>query len=60
MNQSIKFYLIKSKIQFIMSFITWDSSKTNTWPISNTECGHGHKLKDWVFGIPAHIQSKSR
>ena len=21
---------------------------------------NGHKLEDWVFGIPAHIQSKSR
>ena len=20
---------------------------------------NGHKFKDWVFGIPAHIQSKS-
>ena len=34
------------------------SSKTNTGPISNTSSvRNGHQVKDWVLGIPAHIQS---
>jgi len=36
------------------------SSKTNTGPCLTLSVRNGHKLKDWDFGIPACIQSKSR
>ena len=41
--------------------ITGDiSSKTNTiGPFLTLRVRNGHKLTDWVFRIPSHIQSKS-
>ena len=36
------------------------SSKTNTWPFITLNVRNGHKLIDWVFRIPAHIENKSR
>jgi len=34
--------------------------KQTLGPFLTLSVRHEHKLKDWVFGIPAHIKSKSR
>jgi len=34
--------------------------KLTLGPFLTLSVRNGHKLKDWVFGIQAHIQSKSR
>ena len=34
--------------------------KLTLGPFLTLSVRNGHKLKDWVFRIPAHIESKSR
>ena len=61
---SILQWCLKRTSQFqVQTFIfcspVYVSSKTNTLALFNT-VRNGHKLKDWVFIIPAHIQSVGR
>ena len=42
--------LIECSIEIIISFIAGDiSSKTNTWPISNTSVRNGPNLQSYLF-----------
>ena len=53
---NLKFYLK----MFFFSFQGTLVPKLTLGPFLTMSVRNGHILKAWVFGIPAHIQSKSR
>ena len=50
-------YIVLYTIEFEAGFNNI-SSKANTWPIYDTSVRNRHKLNDWIFRFPVHIQIK--
>ena len=64
--KTVKKYNIKRTPIIILTY-TLDMGRDSKNPVFQfvplfltVSVRNGHKLKDWVFGIPAHIKSKRR